>query len=237
MENATNLWIEEPLSQDRHTVEHNAYHDIIDCLTMAMEARDAYTGGHSSRVGDMTYFLAREMGLRGMELEAIHIAAHLHDIGKIGVSEKVLNKPGLLTADEMQEIRSHPEIGWRILSRAARLTVIAKIVLYHHERWDGGGYPSGLKKEAIPMGSRIVALADAIDAMTSDRPYRSALSWEACLEEVRRGAGRQFDPQVVNTAIKHWQRLKQMYEKNSENKGVCIAYAGCDGRDRNERYL
>ncbi len=197
----------------RKTVKYHAYHDIIDCLTTALEARDIYTGGHSSRVGDMTHDLAKAMGFQGTELDEIHIAAHLHDVGKLGVPETILNKPGKLTPDEFKEIQRHPEIGWQILSKARRLRRIAEIVLYHHERWDGKGYPSGIAGDRIPPGARIIALADSIDAMTSDRPYRTAMNWNRCRDEIIQGMGTQFEPAVVSVAIKNWKQLIKKYAK------------------------
>lgn len=194
---------------------HNRYHDIIDCLTTALEARDLYTAGHSSRVGDLTYELARAMGIRGNALNEIHIAAHLHDIGKIGVPEAALNKQGKLLPHEWAQVQQHPEIGWRILSKSQSLLRMAKIVLHHHERWDGKGYPQGLHQDLIPIGSRIIAVADSIDAMTSDRPYRKAMSWEQCRCEVEINKGIQFDPVIVDAAAKLWARWQNKYQRSS----------------------
>jgi len=193
------------------------YHDIIECLTAALEARDPYSKEHSSRVADMAYDLGRRLGLKGKELEKVHIAAHLHDIGKIGVPDQILRKPGKLLPHEWAAIRRHPEIGYNILSRSRRLEDIALLVLYHHERWDGKGYPKGLKGEAIPLGARIIGLCDAIDAMTSDRPYRPALSWRQCWEEVEANKALQFDAVVVEAAEALW----PVWEKRwSSRKGA-----------------
>jgi putative nucleotidyltransferase with HDIG domain len=198
------------------------FHDIIECLIAALEAKDQYTSGHSTRVGDMSLDLARAMGLRGMELENVHIAAHLHDIGKMGVPENVLNKKGKLLPDEWAQIQMHPEIGYNILSKSEELAEIAEIVLYHHERWDGTGYPKGLRGEQIPLGSRIIGVADAIDAMTSIRPYREAMSWEACMKEVLANKGRQFDPVAAEAAEKLWEgwmyRLQEEQRANKERE-------------------
>ncbi|MDX9871140.1 MAG: HD-GYP domain-containing protein [Clostridia bacterium] len=174
------------------------FHDIIDCLVAALEARDIYTSGHSTRVADMSYDIARLLGLKGPQLEYVHMAAHLHDIGKLGIPETVLNKAGKLSDFEWEQVRMHPEIGFRILSKSQELKSIAKIVLHHHERWDGQGYPQGLKGTDIPLGSRIIAVADSIDAMNSERPYRQALSWGACLKEIEANKGSMYDPDVVN---------------------------------------
>jgi len=128
---------------------HGVYHDIIECLTAALEARDPYSEDHSRRVADMALDLARKVGLRDAEVEYIHMAAHLHDIGKIGVPDHILRKPGPLLPHEWALIRRHPEIGYNILNKSPRLRPIALLVLHHHERWDGRGYPEGLKGEAL----------------------------------------------------------------------------------------
>jgi len=188
------------------------FHDIIECLAAALEAKDLYTSGHSSRVGDMSYDLGRAMGLKGSELETVHIAAHLHDIGKMGISEVILNKRGRLLPHEFALIQTHPEIGYRILAKSKGLQKIAEIVLHHHERWDGRGYPEGLKEDKIPLGSRIIAVADSADAITSIRPYRKALSWEECWEEILINKGIQFDPVAVEAAEKLWKRWKVRWQ-------------------------
>ncbi len=182
----------------------NPLHDIIECLVAALEARDIYTSGHSNRVADMTYELAKALGLKRSKVDKIHIAAHLHDIGKLGIPDNILNKKGKLLPHEWDQIRLHPQIGYNILSRSKDLKEIADIVLYHHERWDGKGYPSGLKLDRIPLGARIIAVCDSIDAMTSERPYRTALSKEQCMEEIILNKGIQFDPVVVEAAVKLW---------------------------------
>jgi HD-GYP domain-containing protein (c-di-GMP phosphodiesterase class II) len=181
-------------------IGREAVHDIIDCLVTALEAKDSYTGGHSSKVAEMSYDLAKVVGLRGSKLEDVHLAAHLHDIGKISIPESILNKSGKLLPHEWAEIQRHPEIGYNILNKSKSMGWIAEIVLYHHERWDGRGYSLGLKGEKIPAGSRIIAVADSIDAITTDRPYRSAMSWEQCKKEIIMNKGIQFDPVVVEAA-------------------------------------
>lgn len=186
-----------------------AYHEVIDCLVAALEAKDHYTSGHSSRVADMSYYLAKAMGLKGVALEDVHMAAHLHDIGKLSIPENILNKKEKLLPGEWAQIKAHPEIGFNILNKSKGLKNIAKIVLHHHERWDGSGYPSGLKQDQIPLGSRIIAVADSIDAMTSRRPYRSAMTWEQCREEVRAGKGLQFDPIVAERSDEIWNKLRE----------------------------
>lgn len=198
----------------------NHFHDIIECLIAALEAKDLYTSGHSNRVADMSLDLALVMGLKSIELENVHIAAHLHDIGKMGVPEIILHKKEKLTPNEWAQIQMHSEIGYNILSKSKELSNIAQIVLYHHERWDGSGYPKGLQMHEIPLGSRIIGVADAIDAMTSIRPYRKAMTWDACWEEIQKNKGIQFDPTVVDTAERLWSKWKQSsQEEQSINTG------------------
>lgn len=185
------------------------FHDIIECLTAALDAKDAYTSGHSTRVGNMAYDIARKIKLSDKECDDIHIAGHLHDIGKIGISEHVLNKTGKLDADEWTQIQLHPQMGYNILKKSDILTDIALMVLYHHERWDGNGYPKKLKGKEIPLGARIIAICDSIDAMTSNRPYRSAYSWEYCKKEIYLNKGKQFDPYLVDEINDLWPIWKE----------------------------
>jgi HD-GYP domain-containing protein (c-di-GMP phosphodiesterase class II) len=173
------------------------YHEIIECLVTALEAKDAYTKGHSTRVADLAYRLGELAGLQGDALEDLHLAAHLHDIGKIGTPDQILNKKTPLLSDEELILRQHPVIGYQILARSSHLIGLATIVRHHHERWDGSGYPDGLRGTEIPFGSRIITVCDAIDAMTSARPYRPALSAACCLQELESNRGRQFDPNIM----------------------------------------
>jgi len=182
-------------------IKYIDFHDVIECLIAAIEARDRYTSGHSSRVADLTLRIARGIGIKDPQLDAVHMAAHMHDIGKIGIPDEILSKTGELEHHERELIRKHPRIGYDILSRSKALTDIAVIVLHHHERWDGKGYPDGLKGDNIPIGSRIIAVADAIDAMLSERPYRKALTEEECIRELKANSGFQFELSIVNTAL------------------------------------
>jgi len=189
-------------------LDKSAFLDVTECLVAALEARDSYTNGHSLRVADMSVEIASFLNFSGIELEDIHIAAHLHDIGKIGIPDRILYKKGRLLPQEYEEIKKHPQIGYTILSKSVNLQEIAELVLFHHERWDGDGYPQGLRGEEIPFGSRIIAVADSIDAMISDRPYRSTMNIEQCINEVRANAGKQFDPVVAGAACQLYQRGK-----------------------------
>lgn len=192
--------------------EKEIYHDIIESLVAALEAKDNYTSGHSERVAFMTYELSKGLGIKGLELENMHIAAHLHDIGKIGVPDNILNKNGKLLPHEWEYIEMHPRIGFDILSKSKRLKYISKIVLYHHERWDGKGYPEGLAGTSIPIGSRIIAVCDSMDAMTSDRPYRKAMDFEKCMNEIIINAGLMFDPVIVQYLIDNRSKVKRQYQ-------------------------
>lgn len=179
----------------------SVYHDVIDCLTGALEARDIYTKGHSERVSDFAKAMALKLGLDDERVELVHIAAHLHDIGKIGISDTILNKSEKLTDEEYEIIKTHSQIGYDILSKSDSLNYIAKIILHHHEAYDGSGYPHAIKGEDIPLESRIIAIADSIDAMTSDRPYRKALSMDRCKDELERCSGSKYDPILVRIAL------------------------------------
>lgn len=183
------------------------YHDIIDSLVTALEAKDNYTKGHSERIADMTNIVSKILGIKGKEFEDIHMAAHLHDIGKIGVKDSILNKPNKLSPTEWDEIKLHPVIGYDILNKSKKLCSIAKIVLHHHERWDGNGYPHKLKGYDIPLGSRIIAVCDSIDAMTSNRPYRKSLSSEQCKIEIIKNKGIMYDPIIIESVEKNWNKF------------------------------
>lgn len=183
------------------------YHEIIECIVSALDAKDPYTAGHSQRVSDMTLKVCRLMGLGEKNIEKIHIAAHLHDIGKIGVPDAVLNKTGRLTQQEWEDIKKHPITGADILSKSKHLNELKDIVLYHHERFDGLGYPKGLKGENIPVGARIIAICDSIDAMTSNRNYREAHSFEFCYEEIKNNLGIMYDPMIGAYVLEHYYEI------------------------------
>ncbi|HMA22935.1 MAG TPA: HD-GYP domain-containing protein, partial [Gemmatimonadaceae bacterium] len=175
----------------------------VQSLAEALELKDPYTRGHSIRVSHYSTIIARTMGLDGEMLRQIELGGHVHDIGKIGVRESVLNKVGRLTPEEYEHIMTHPVLGWRILAPLLGDTPHAlSIVRSHHERYDGRGVPDGLKADEIPVEARIVAAADALDAMTSDRPYRPReMSLDAVMEEIVRNSATQFDPEVVRAVV------------------------------------
>lgn len=187
------------------------YHDIVDCITSALDARDPYTGNHSRRVSDMACELCHVLGLSADETREIHIAAHLHDIGKIGVPDAVLLKAGKLDDEEWELMKQHPKIGADILAKSPQFARIAAIILHHHERYDGKGYPFGAKEEEIPMGSRIIAVCDSIDAMASNRSYRKALSLDVVYGEIEKNKKLMYDPDIAQAMLNHWDIVKQTY--------------------------
>jgi response regulator RpfG family c-di-GMP phosphodiesterase len=166
-------------------------------LTAAIEARDLETGAHCTQLGSMGERVARLMGLSEQERTTIRIGGYLHDVGKIAIADRILLKPGPLTDDEYREMQRHSEIGGSIVQTHESMDGIARIVRHHHERFDGRGYPDRLVGEAIPLGARIITIADAFSAMTNDRVYRKAIPVEQAWEEVRRNSGSQFDPAIV----------------------------------------
>lgn len=177
-------------------------HEMVEAFAAALDAKHSYTRGHSERVADIASKIAAQMQLTIEEQEWIHIAGHLHDIGKIGVPDCVLLKPGKLTEEEYEAIKMHPQIGYEILSKVKMLKPILEMIRFHHERWDGGGYPLGIKGESIPLGARIIAVADAFDAMSSNRSYRSPFPYGVAIREVQKCKGTQFDPAVVDAFMK-----------------------------------
>ncbi|UCC67209.1 MAG: response regulator [Armatimonadota bacterium] len=175
----------------------------IKSLCWALEAKDDYTRGHSERVTRIAGEVARALGVPREDIRRIRLAGRLHDIGKIGVRESVLSKPGPLTEDEYRQVQTHPVIGEQILAPVLLDASTVRIVRHHHEHYGGAGYPDGLRTSAIPFGARVLAVADAFDALTSDRPYRSRLSRERALEVLRGGAGTQWQPTLVEALAQH----------------------------------
>jgi putative nucleotidyltransferase with HDIG domain len=174
-----------------------SYLSTITSLARTVEAKDPYTSGHTERVADIALVLAAELGFDESKLPAINVGAIIHDIGKIGVPDTILLKPGPLDPDEFAEMRRHPEMSSYIVGELDLPIEVKQMVRSHHERYDGGGYPDGLAGERIPLAARILTVADALDAMTSDRPYRNALPLEVALSEIRAKSGTQFCPVVV----------------------------------------
>ncbi|MHB9053112.1 MAG: HD domain-containing phosphohydrolase [Thermoleophilia bacterium] len=179
----------------------------LKALAEALEAKDPYTNGHSKRVTEITVTLAREMSFSEEELAQIRLAGLVHDIGKIGVPEAILHKAGKLTDKEFDLIKDHPAMGEKILKPIIRDAEVLAIVRYHHERYSGGGYPEGISGDGIPLGARLLAVADAFDAMTSSRPYRKAMSVEKAKGQLLANRGSQFDPEAVDLFIKAEKKL------------------------------
>jgi putative two-component system response regulator len=186
----------EELDQALDSLE-DAYRSTLKALTAALETRDSETHGHSERVVTYSLRLGREYGLGSRQMKALEFGSLLHDIGKIGVPDSILRKPAKLTAEEWILMRQHPLHGQQILRGIEFLAGATRVVAQHHERWDGSGYPLGLRADNIDLGARIFAVADAFDAITSDRVYRAGKPYEAAAQELEDWAGRQFDPQVV----------------------------------------
>jgi len=184
------------------------FYEAIQTMINAIEAKDDYTKGHSIRVTRYAMWLVKELELDFEKAKDIHLAAQLHDIGKLNVPDTILNKPGPLTEAEFAVIRQHPEKGCMVLAPILSEDNL-KIIMHHHERWTGKGYPMSLREDEIPLGSRVIALADSLDAMTSQRSYRDPVGITEALEEIRRGAGEYFDPELIEPFI-------TAVEKNTE---------------------
>ncbi|GAB4192728.1 MAG: hypothetical protein Kow00105_06780 [Phycisphaeraceae bacterium] len=181
---------------------HSMFLGTLHALSTTIDAKDSYTHGHSERVALMAKNLARAAGMDEQTVERVYLSGLVHDVGKIGVPESVLTKPGKLTDTEFDLIRRHPQIGARILEGIRQMHDLIPGVLYHHESWDGSGYPEGLAGQEIPLFGRIIGLADAFDAMCSDRTYRLARPMHEALDEVRRCSGKQFDPELADIFVK-----------------------------------
>jgi putative nucleotidyltransferase with HDIG domain len=179
----------------------NLFYNTVETLIRAIQARDRYTSGHSARVSRYALLVAEKFGLTSKEKHELYLAAMLHDIGKIGIPDELLNCEGKLSDEQIRQIRNHVTVGASMLKAIGEMNPIVPLILHHHEAWDGSGYPNGLKGDEIPLMSRILAVADSYDAMTSDRPYRRARSKAAALEEIRRFSGRSFDPDVAEVFL------------------------------------
>ncbi|MEX0979895.1 MAG: HD domain-containing phosphohydrolase, partial [Gemmatimonadota bacterium] len=189
-------------------------------LVRAVEVRDPYTRGHSARVAAYAVALAIELEKEGtfLDLDTLRLASELHDVGKIGIPDAILNKESSLSGDEFLEIEYHPRTGRRILEPLLDDEIVLAVASWHHERWDGGGYPDGLTGSAIPLAARVVGLADALDAMTSDRAYRAARPWEDAVEQIRGEFGAQFDPGLLSVFEAALPRLHEVYRDGTARR-------------------
>jgi putative nucleotidyltransferase with HDIG domain len=209
--------------QERTAELSRSYQTTLEALATALDTRDTETLGHSLRVAAYTVHVAKRMGVVEPDLTDIYRGALLHDVGKIGVPDAILRKPGKLTPEEWVEMRKHPEIGYRILEGIQFLEPSRQIVLSHQERYDGTGYPRGLKGKEIPIGARIFSVVDTLDAMTSDRCYRKALSYDTARAEVIKYSGTQFDPEVVKVFLQvppeEWTQIQQRVLSDVASRG------------------
>lgn len=200
--------------------QRDMFHTTINALAQAVELRDDWTGGHTARVRDYSLLLGTQLELSPKDLETIRIGTPLHDIGKIGIPDAILNKNGKLTPQEFDVMKTHTTKGAKILESVPEMEHVIPIVRSHHERWDGLGYPDGLKGEAIPRLARIVAVADAFDAMTSDRPYRKGMAHEVAFAEMEKQAGKQFDPEAARAFLAIRTRVVQEMQCDTKKLGI-----------------
>ncbi len=187
--------------------------ETIQSMASITEIRDPYTASHQKRVSQLAFAIAKEMNLPKEETDGIYMAALIHDIGKINVPAEILSKPTLLTENELDMIKSHPQIAYDILKTIEFPWPVAKIILQHHERMDGSGYPQGLKEKDILLGARILAVSDVVEAMSSHRPYRAAHGIDKALEEILKNKGILYDPDVVDVCLKLFTRKKFKFEQ------------------------
>ena len=200
----------------KHAKEmHDGTSKLLESMADAVDLRDPYTGGHSRRVTEYSLRILHEMGIIGPEVDLIRSAARVHDIGKIGIPDQILNKPGRLTDEEKRIMDSHPVRGAELLARYTDFARGMEIVRYHHERWDGQGYPDGLKGLDIPFGARVVAVADSFDAMTSDRPYRAGMPINKATQILREGRGQQWEPIIVDAFLRYLEKEHPQIEPST----------------------
>jgi HD-GYP domain-containing protein (c-di-GMP phosphodiesterase class II) len=211
--------------------------NVVRAIVSALDARDEYTRGHSERVARFGKRLAREIGYSKDARERVYLTCLLHDVGKIGIRDATLQKAGRLTDEEFNDIKRHPDLGWSILHDLTQLQHLFPGIVHHHERYDGGGYPDGLAGEAIPLDARLVAIVDAYDAMTSDRPYRAGLSQEKTEAILRAGKGTQWDPEMVDAFLRIMPdilKIKQAYQRPAPAKRRQHSVTGANDGDEGQ---
>jgi diguanylate cyclase (GGDEF)-like protein/PAS domain S-box-containing protein len=212
---AVHLEAEENLRRRKILNQNSSHSAILSSIMATLYAKSQETEEHGQRLGEFCMMIGEYLGLSHSELDELRLLSQLHDIGKIGIEDQILNKPGSLTEEEWEIMKKHPEIGHRIAMTTPQLSHIAEYILNHHERWDGTGYPRGLKGKEIPLAARILAVSDAYDAMTQDRIYRKALSKEAALKEIEDNAGTQFDPVIARLFVDLIRNQDMTYQPTS----------------------
>jgi len=212
-----NLSLEERVKEKTEQL-HQTEKEVIQRLSRALEYRDSETGTHTIRMSQYVYHLSQAAGLSAKDCEVMATASSLHDIGKIGIPDSILQKPGKLTPDEWETMKTHTSIGSELLSgsHSEFLQLGEEIALTHHEKWDGSGYPRGLKKAKIPLSGRICGLCDVLDALTSKRPYKKAWPIDLALEEIKKENGTHFDPDLVDLLFKILPKVYEIHEKYGE---------------------
>ena len=211
-------WIVEQLKENLIKL-HTVTRGIVNAMVTLVETRDPYTAGHQKRVAKLSVEIAKQMNLSSEQINCLYLSALLHDIGKIVIPSEILNRPGQLTEAEYKIIKSHPEIGYDILKSIPFPWPVAKIVLQHHERLDGSGYPAGLKREQILIESKILAVADVVEAISSNRPYRPSRGIEKALEEIVKNKGKLYDEKVVEICVQSFSK-GNFYFDNGKNEAV-----------------
>lgn len=208
-------------------VSFSVYHDLIQAIVSALEARDPHTAEHSLRVADMVERTCVLAGMPRRQIDAVHMAAHLHDIGKIGVPDAVLHKRSRLTPEERSILQDHARIGGEIVAACPSLAGVASMVRHHHERWDGTGYPDGLAGEEIPLGARIIAVCDSIDAMLGKRLAKKPLTQRECVQEIFSNMGTMYDPDVAWFVLKRWDAIVGPVDFRDSSDFEALAPATC----------
>ncbi|MFW5498640.1 MULTISPECIES: HD-GYP domain-containing protein [unclassified Maridesulfovibrio] len=207
-------------------------HQFAESLGNAIDAKDHYTCSHSEEVAVVAQALGVQLGLNNQECELLHIAGHLHDIGKIGLPDSILKKEGRLTLEEYETVKKHPAMGAEIVKPVATVSGLDRIpgmILHHHERFDGAGYPYALKGERIPFGARVIAVADTLSAMASNRPYRKAIEFNRIIQEIEACSGTQFDPVVVDAFMGITDQIKNYFLQGSvfgegpDPQSICVS--------------